>query len=49
MGLEGGPAHGYGLRNMRHRAEDLGGRLEVRALAPRGTEVRVTIPLNERA
>jgi len=49
VGLEGGPAHGYGLRNMRHRAEDLGGRLEVRALAPRGTEVRVTIPLNERA
>jgi signal transduction histidine kinase/ligand-binding sensor domain-containing protein len=40
---------GYGLRNMRHRAEDLGGTFEMRPTEPTGTEIRVTVPLDAAA
>ncbi|MCA2000320.1 MAG: HAMP domain-containing protein [Chloroflexi bacterium] len=38
---------GLGLLGMRERAELLGGRLEVRAEAGRGTSIRVQLPLSE--
>jgi signal transduction histidine kinase len=38
-------AHGYGLTNLRARAEDLGGELEIESEPGRGTWVRVRIPL----
>ena len=44
-GAGGDGLSGYGLRNMRHRAEDLGGTFDVRTAAPSGTEVCVVVPL----
>ena len=38
---------GVGLDSMRRRASDLGGRLEVRALRPRGTAVTAVLPWEE--
>ena len=37
--------HESGLRNLRRRAEDLGGSLDVRAALPRGTRVEWQVPL----
>jgi signal transduction histidine kinase len=42
---DGGPAVGVGLRSMRERARQLGGRLEVHSEPGRGTVVEVRIPL----
>lgn len=39
---------GIGLRTMRSRASALGGTLELLAIKPRGTEVRVDLPLRQR-
>lgn len=38
----------YGLRSMRERAQELGGRLEVRSAPGRGTHVEVRVPLLRR-
>jgi signal transduction histidine kinase len=35
---------GQGLRNLRERAEGLGGRAEISSIAGEGTRVRVTVP-----
>ena len=37
-------ATGQGLRNLRERAERLGGRTEIHSTPGQGTRVRVTIP-----
>ena len=42
--VEGTGAHGLGLRGMRERVEDLGGRFEI-ASSNRGTEIAVAIPV----
>ena len=42
--VEGTGAHGLGLRGMRERVEDLGGRFEI-ASSNRGTEIAVVIPV----
>jgi signal transduction histidine kinase len=39
-----GRAGGFGLRSMRARAADLGGRLEIASAPGRGTDVRVEVP-----
>ena len=39
-----GETSGYGLRNLRHRVEDIGGRLTL-ASAPTGTTITLDIPL----
>jgi signal transduction histidine kinase len=39
------PSSGFGLRLMRERVTELGGRLEVDSAIGRGTSVRVTLPL----
>lgn len=36
---------GNGLNNMRHRAEQLAGKLEINSPAEMGTEIRITIPI----
>jgi NarL family two-component system sensor histidine kinase LiaS len=38
------PGTGQGLRNLRERAERLGGRAEIDSTPGEGTRVRVTIP-----
>jgi signal transduction histidine kinase len=38
------PSAGHGLRNLRERAEALGGRAEITSAPGEGTRVRVTIP-----
>jgi two-component system, NarL family, sensor kinase len=38
-------ADGIGLRSMRERAEEIGGRFELRATPGEGTSVRITLPL----
>jgi signal transduction histidine kinase len=38
------PGTGQGLRNLRERAEGLGGRAEIDSTPGQGTRVRVTIP-----
>jgi two-component system sensor histidine kinase UhpB len=43
-GLADGP--GSGIRGMRERALLVDGRLEIRRAAPRGTELRLTVPVN---
>jgi len=40
-----GAAEGTGLRGMRERALLVGGRLEIHRATPRGTEVRLTVPV----
>jgi len=37
---------GHGLRNMRTRAEALGARVNIDANRPRGTVVRMTVPID---
>jgi signal transduction histidine kinase len=44
-GITGGIAHGVGLRSMRERAAELGGRCTVGSLVPHGTRVRLSLPL----
>jgi signal transduction histidine kinase len=44
--LRGLPAGHFGLPGMRERAEDVGGRLEVRSKVDSGTEVELSIPGN---
>jgi len=39
----GRPGH-WGLPGMRERAQRIGGRLSVRAIQPRGTEIRIVLP-----
>ena len=39
------PAHGNGLRNMRERAEAMGGALLVTSAAKKGTRLRMTFPI----
>ncbi|GAA1456858.1 sensor histidine kinase [Nocardiopsis exhalans] len=39
-----GPAHGNGLANMRHRAESVGGVLEISSAPGGGTTVRLALP-----
>lgn len=47
-GFSQGPdAFGRGLRNMRARAEDLGGSLSVNSEAEKGTELRLSIPMRD--
>ncbi len=41
------PAHGNGLANMRHRAESVGGLLDLESVPGRGTTVRLAIPHDE--
>ena len=41
----GAGGEGFGLANMRARAEKLGARLEVRTAAGRGTRILVRLPL----
>jgi signal transduction histidine kinase len=43
-GFDGEPPDGYGLPGMRARAEQIGGAVEVRSAAGRGTAVRVRVP-----
>jgi signal transduction histidine kinase len=43
--LSPGVGHGYGLRFMRERAEEVGGSLVVRSEPGQGAEVRATVPL----
>jgi two-component system sensor histidine kinase DegS len=38
------PARGYGMRNMRHRAERLGATLEVASEIGKGTSVSLRVP-----
>lgn len=40
----GGPREGFGLRIMRERASELGGRMQVRERAQGGTELEVLVP-----
>ncbi len=42
-----GVRRGYGLDNMRERAEELGGSFELRGVAGEGTRVAATLPLQE--
>jgi len=39
---------GMGLANIRHRAEELGGSIEIRSAREQGTTVRVEVPADER-
>lgn len=48
QGIRADDRHGYGLRNMRARAEELGGTLVVSS-GPGGTRIRVSIPSPSRA
>jgi signal transduction histidine kinase len=41
-----GEQTGWGLASMRVRAEELGGTFEVQGVAPRGTQLRVRLPLS---
>jgi signal transduction histidine kinase len=45
VGTDGWATGGVGLSSMRERAEDLGGTFEVRRRDPRGTTLRVCLPL----
>jgi signal transduction histidine kinase len=47
-GIRPGAAAGVGLRSMRERAEELGGRCTVAAAEPGGTLVRAELPIGER-
>jgi signal transduction histidine kinase len=47
-GLDGAAPRGHGLETMRERADELGGRLCVRAADPRGTTVLADLPLGAR-
>lgn len=47
VGMPGTYRAGVGLRSMRERAEELGGRLVIEATAPRGTQIRAWLPLIE--
>ena len=44
-----GGSQGYGLDNMRHRAQELGGALEVATSPGAGTSISVTLPSEEEA
>lgn len=46
-GFEPERAEGIGLRSLRERAEELGGRCSIAGSLPRGTEVRAWLPLRE--
>ena len=46
---DGSTIRGYGLRNMRERAERLGGRASIDSTAGEGTRLVVTVPLMEEA
>ena len=39
-------SEGFGLRNMRARASQIGGKLEIQTAADRGTSVIVTVPIS---
>lgn len=42
-----GAAPGYGLNNMRQRAEELGGSVEISSAPGKGTSIRVSLPAQE--
>jgi two-component system, NarL family, sensor histidine kinase DevS len=44
---KGGAVERGGLRNLRERAEKLGGQCEVSALDPSGTELRWRVPVTD--
>jgi signal transduction histidine kinase len=46
VGLTDPVRHGVGLASMRERAAELGGDCELTAASPRGTAVRVRLPLH---
>lgn len=44
-GLPDGVRSGVGLQSMRERAEELGGKIEIKALVEGGTHVRAWLPV----
>lgn len=44
---EDGTRRGYGLDNMRHRAEELGGDFELSSAAGGGTSIVVSVPIKD--
>ena len=46
IGIKTDPMSGYGLANMRDRAETCGGRLEIASMPGAGTAIRLTLPVS---